>query len=217
MAGVRKTRQDIAKNIVKAEELPVSDLPTVRDVLAKMVFDRDKHKMESNKNVEVKVLAESLIPEIKALYRKVNSNLVVNGDKTILKKLIHDYKLMKDLERSGQSGKKRQDFEVKLGKLFDIVNCKCQILNCEEFPHCEGCMVRAHSFCECDDDQKIPEVELIYVLDQRSRQDGSEGKYQMGGKNNKDIENMIEEEHGEKVKSDKKLKKKEASEKLKVK
>ena len=78
-------------------------------------------------------------------------------------------------------------------------------------------MVRAHSFCECDDDQKIPEVELIYVLDQRSRQDGSEGKYQMGGKDNKDIENMIEEEHGEKVKSDKKLKKTEASEKLKVK
>ena len=63
MAGVRKTRLNIAKNIVKAEELPVSDLPTVRDVLAKMVFDRDKHKMESNKNVEVKVLAESLIPE----------------------------------------------------------------------------------------------------------------------------------------------------------
>ena len=216
MAGVRKTRLNIAKNIVKAEELPVSDLPTVRDVLAKMVFDRDKHKMESKKNVEVKVLAESLIPEIKALYRKVNYNLVVNGDKTILKKLINDYKLMKDLERSGQSGKKRQDFEVKLGKLFDIVNCKCQILNCEEFLHCKGCKVRAHSFCECDDDQKIPEVELIYVLDQRSREDGSKGKYQMGGKDIKEIENMIEEEHGKKVKSDNILKKAEASEKQKV-
>ena len=92
-------------------------------------------------------------------------------------------------------GPYEQFFEDKLGKLFDIVNCKCQILNCEEFPHCEGCMVRAHNFCECDDDQKIPEVELIY---QRSRQDGSMGKYQMGGKNNKEIENMIEEELGKK-------------------
>ena len=129
MAGSRQTRQKIAKNIVKAKDLPTSDLPTVRDVLAKMVYERDKIKVTENKiKVEVRVVAETVLPDIKALYKKVNSNLVVYDDKTILRRLTNDYKQMKELERSG---KQRQNFEVKLGKLFDILFCKCQILTFE--------------------------------------------------------------------------------------
>ena len=165
MAGSRQTRQKIAKNIVKAKDLPTSDLPTVRDVLAKMVYERDKIKVTENKiKVEVRVVAENVLPDIKALYKKVNSNLVVYDDKTILRRLTNDYKQMKELERSG---KQRQNFEVKIGKVFDIVFCKCQILTCEQFSSCDGCEFLAHSLCECDADKKTPEVELQYVLDQR--------------------------------------------------
>ena len=119
MAESRQTRQKIAKNIVKAKDLPTSDLPTVRDVLAKMVYERDKIKVTENKiKVEDRVVAETVLPDIKALYKKVNSNLVVYDDKTILRRLTNDYKQMKELERSG---KQRQNFEVKIGKVFDIV------------------------------------------------------------------------------------------------
>ena len=133
-SGSRQTRQHVAKNIVKAQDLPPSDLPTVRDVLAKMVLERDKIKVAEGKlqnQVEVRGVAENVLPEIKALYRKVNSNIVVYDDKTILRRLTTDYKQMKELERSGRPGKQRQNFEVKLGKLFDILFCKCQILTFE--------------------------------------------------------------------------------------
>ena len=123
-SGSRQTRQHVAKNIVKAQDLPPSDLPTVRDVLAKMVLERDKIKVAEGKlqnQVEVRGVAENVLPEIKALYRKVNSNLVVYDDKTILRRLTTDYKQMKELERSGRPGKQRQNFEIKLEKLFDIL------------------------------------------------------------------------------------------------
>ena len=101
--GSRKTRQVSAKNIVQAGDLPSSDLPTLRDVLAKMILERDTI---ATKIVEVKAVTELVLPEIKAVYRKVNSNLIINSDKTILKKLTNDYKYMKELERSGITGKK---------------------------------------------------------------------------------------------------------------
>ena len=194
-AGSRQTRQHITKFIVKAQDLSPSDLPTVRDVLAKMVHERDKIKLAEGKTqVEVRDLAQKVLPEIKALYKKVNSNLVVYDDNTILRRLETDYKQMKELERSGQHGKKRQNFEIKLGKLFDILFCKCQILTCEQVPSCDDCDFLAHCMCDCDAEKKIPEVELQYVLDQRSRKGGSKGKYQMGGKDVKEIERMEDEE-----------------------
>ena len=215
MAETRSTRQATSKNLVRAEDLPTSDLPTLRDVLAKMLLERQKIiEAKKIKNVEVKVLADKVIPEIKLVYRKVNSNLVINSDRTILGKLTNEYKHMKEIERSG---KKKEQFEVKLGKLFDIVNCKCQILLCGDSGDCEGCEAGAHIICGCDDDQKIPEVEIMYVLDQRSRIAGSKGKFQMGGKDKKEIERMEELEADEIELLDKKNKKEEAIEKLKEK
>ena len=212
-AGVRQTRQHIAKNIVKAQDLPTSDLPTIRDMLAKMVHERDKIKVAENKiQVEVSLVSQNVLPEIKALYRKVNSNIVVYDDKTILRRLTTDYKQMKELERSGRPGKQRQNFEIKLEKLFDILYCKCQILTCEQVSSCDGCDFLAHCICECDDEKKIPEVELQYVLDQRSREGGSKGKYQMGGKDVKEIEEMEENEKEKAEKIEKKLEKIKAAE-----
>ena len=119
---------------------------------------------------------------------------------------------MKQIERSG---KKKDQFEAKLGKLFDIVNCKCQILLCGDSLDCEGCEAKDHIICGCEDDQKTPEVEILYVLDQRSRKAGSKGKFQMGGKDKKEIERMEELEAEEIELLDKKKKKEEAIEKLK--
>ena len=103
MASSRQTRQALSRNIVQAADLSSADLPTLQDVLAKMLFDRDKIiAAAKTKNVEIRVLAEAVVPEIKAVYRKVNSNLVLNSDRTIIGKIINEYREMKDLERSGK-------------------------------------------------------------------------------------------------------------------
>ena len=108
MAGARVTRLSISNSLVKPGELPTSDLPTLKDVLGKMLLERDKI-VESTKvpNVAVKAFAEVIIPDIKTVYKKVNSNLVVNSDRTILGKLTKEYKLMKELERD--QGRKQKD------------------------------------------------------------------------------------------------------------
>ena len=188
MASKVKTRQKPPNTIVTEEELPATDLPTVRDVLAKMKLEKQRD------NVEIKQVAEKVLPEIKSIFRKDNSKLVLNSDRTILAKLTTDFKQMKDLERSKTKGKKKENFDLKLGKLFDIILCKCTILTCKDFSECEGCKLGAHYFCECDAEEKIPEVELLYVLDQRSREGGSKGKFQIGSRDVKEIQNMEEAE-----------------------
>ena len=213
----RQTRQSHASSIVQAAELPQSELPTLKDVLAKMLFERDKLIIATKtKNVEIKSLAESVLPEIKALFRKVNSKLVLNSDRTIILKIVNDYKQMKDIERSGKKGRQREMFESKLGKLFDILSCKCLILDCQEF-ECAGCEVKAHITCKCSLDQKIPEVELLYVLDQRSRRDGQKGKFQMGGLDTKEVEKMSDEEKVRQKKEENRKKREQALEKAKEK
>ena len=172
MASKVKTRQKPPNTMVTKEELQTTDLPTVRDVLAKMKLEKQRD------NVEIKQVAEKVLPEIKSIFRKANSKLVLNSDRTILAKLTTDFKQMKDLERSKTKGKKKENFDLKLGKLFDIILCKCTILTCKDFSECEGCKLGAHYFCECDAEEKIPEVELLYVLDQRSREGGSKGSTQ---------------------------------------
>ena len=160
-----------------------------------MLFDRDKIiAAAKTKNVEIRVLAEAVVPEIKAVYRKVNSNLVLNSDRTIIGKIINEYRQMKDLERSGKKGKQREMFESKIGKLFDILSCKCKIFMCKDFSGCKGCQDSAHIECDCEADQKIPEVELLYVMDQRSRTNGCKGKFQMTGQDRTEMEKMDEEE-----------------------
>ena len=76
-------------------------------------------------------------------------------------------------------------FEIKIGKLFDILSCKCKMFMCKDFSGCEGCQDSAHIECDCEADQKIPEVECLYVIDQRSRTNGCKGKFQMTGKDRK--------------------------------
>ena len=67
-------------------------------------------------------------------------------------------------------------------------------MTCKDFTDCEGCELQVHYLCECDPEEKIPELELLYVLDQRSREGGSKGKFQIGSKDVKEIENMEEAE-----------------------
>ena len=106
MAARIKTRQKHPSNIVTEDQLPNTDLPTVRDVLAKMKLEKER------KNVEIKHIAEKILPDIKAIFRKVNSNIVLNSDRTILAKLTTDFKQMKDLERSKAKGKKKENFDL---------------------------------------------------------------------------------------------------------
>ena len=135
---IKKNRQKPSYHIVNEDHLLATDLPTVKEVLAKMKLEKERN------NAEIKQVADKVLPEIKAIFRKVNSNLVLNSDRTILAKLTTDFKQIKDLERSKAKGENRGNFDHKFGKLFDIILFKCKILTCEVFTDCESCELQVH-------------------------------------------------------------------------
>ena len=171
-----KTRQ-VFKYMVSPCELPVADLPTLRDVLGKC--STEKNKLSNNARIhEVLPLIVQLLRE---LYCKVNSSLVLHSDKLISQRIQKKYEEMKQINRSKSSITVKAKFEKSLGEVFDIIVCNCKIVPCFDF-ECPGCEFEAHCFCACDKEFKIPKKELSYVLDQRSRSEGNKGNFQIKGK-----------------------------------
>lgn len=179
-----KTRQS-TKLLVAASELPIADLPTLGDVLGKCTIEKDKLPSTS-KLLEVLPV---VVKAVRDLYCKVNSNLVLHSDKFVCRKITESYEKMKYLNRSKSSGHKSSKFEQTLGKIFDIIVCKCNIVPCSE-GNCSGCVYAAHCFCVCPLSVRIPKTELDYVMDQRSRVAGARGDFQISGKDLSEMEEM---------------------------
>ena len=161
-------------------DLPVADLPLLGDVLAKAKQIKSTLSIDSKgREVFNKAVIEKLYLDIAEIYHKSNSNLVLISEKTAKLNLTKIYTEYKELVRSGGSASspKMVAFQAKCDKLFDLIICKCKILSCEE-SKCDGCEYSAHINCSCKKDKKIPRVELLYVMDQRSRR-GDKGQFQI--------------------------------------
>ena len=186
----KKTRQ-ATKLLVTPCELPVAELPTLADVLG--MCTAEKEKIDNNSRI-AEVLPV-VIKSVKDLYNKVNSNLVLVSDKVISVRIKTKYDLMKQVNRSKTSVLAKSKFEKSLGELFDIIVCTCKILQCSEVD-CTGCEVAAHISCLCSPEEQIPQLELRYVLDQRSRSGGARGSFQIAGKDVKTMSEMDEVTEG---------------------
>ena len=156
MAGVRN-RTDTGL-VGCSAELPVSELPTLRNVLAraKLVKERSVGKIS---NLEVaKVVAD----EVKNLYSKVNAVLLTKiiGDSSLTRKIETQIKAQYEIEnKKGKNLKMRKEnFEKQLDKLFNILRCQCPFIECETFKGCQdraACVNKIHIQCICPRDQKV--------------------------------------------------------------
>ena len=68
-----------------------------------------------------------------------------------------------------------------LDQLFDIVSCQCPILLCSEFSCSDSCNAKVHINCSCPKENRIPELEVEFLNDQR-RKSGSKGKLMIAGR-----------------------------------
>ena len=174
-------------------DLPQADLPLVGEVLAKAKQIKNSLTAEgSGRDVSNKAVVDKLYADIITVYKRANSNLVLVSEKNTKARLEAMYSEYKMLVRSGASltAPKVVTFANKCNKLFDIVYCKCKILQCLEV-ECGGCEPAAHIKCKCSSENKIPELELAFVYDQRKRQ-GNKGNMQMGGLDKKVTADMQE-------------------------
>ena len=202
MSGNKKTRaKKVSHRLAGVDQiiggpadLPAADLPLLGEVLAKAKQIRNIITgPTTGPGVNVsKVIADQLYEGIVIVYKKANSNLVLVSEKTVKNKIDSAIKEYKELLRSGaaKTSPKVAKFGEKCGKVFDVISCKCKILDCSE-AKCDGCDPGAHVNCKCSEDKKIPELELVFVRDQRRRV-GNKGHMQMGSLDKKVTSEMQE-------------------------
>ena len=73
MGPKKKNTRQASKLLVSPCELPVADLPTLREILGKCTTE--KNKLPNNSSIEA--VLPGVVKDLKEFYKKVNSNLVV--------------------------------------------------------------------------------------------------------------------------------------------
>ena len=157
----------------------MSELPTVRDILRYGIYLREQS--EGDKRNPVDELVQDIYASLICQWSKTNALFkppVINEKVTIISKLkeVWNQAVTFSLGKGKLDAKDR--FSAKLDKLFDILNCRCQITSCEE-AGCEGCEIQAHINCFCVREKKIPSKDLSYIKGQKEKV-GSKGPHQIG-------------------------------------
>ena len=167
MAGVKRkaSHRSAANPIVgpSIEELPLGDLPTLRNVLAKAIWLKESTTQTSN-NFTNQMLGEEMVPIILQSYKRVNPLLALYQYKSVYNKFMKEWNEFKNLRRtSSKRGKKRILFDSRLDKLFDIIKCKCDIQKCFD-AGCDGCEFEAHVVnCKCSRDTKVRNNAILLI------------------------------------------------------
>jgi hypothetical protein len=166
------------------EMLP-SELPTLRDVLRYGLLLREQSG-ENVRNYPAATLAKDIYPTVLEKWELANSCFVVpilNSRVTVLKKIEENWEKAKNISLGRGKLEVKEAFIAILDKLFDILNCKCEIKLCSEFEGpCPGgadCKYEVHISCSCSKDMKIPVKELVFINSQRKKV-GSVGQHQIG-------------------------------------
>lgn len=184
MSSKKRTRQSsfthLSNLIGSGRELLPSELPTLRDILRYGLLLREQSD-EDIRNYSAASVAKDIYPEVLEKWERANSLFVtpvLNSRITILNKIQSSWEQAKNISLGRGKLDVKEAFASKLDKLFDILNCKCDIFLCSDFD-CPGCKREAHINCMCSKKMKIPVNELAFIKGQRDKV-GSFGPHQIG-------------------------------------
>jgi hypothetical protein len=142
-AGKRRHKSHSMVNYLgPSSELPVSDLPTVLDVLKKGQLLRERH-MGYEKHFPVSQMALELVILVKESWRCANAKLVETpvmlSDVRIKKKIETNWDiLLKINHKKKLPALTKTLFEERLDRLFDILSCSCPFVSCSDAKCSQG-------------------------------------------------------------------------------
>ena len=155
-----------------------------QDIIADIKFYRENHE-------DLKPAIAALADRIEGQFLKVNPALPLLSKPLILQKI--NRLLDADQEHKGRKMTKKRacNFVNSLPLLFDIISCKCKILPCtpitsylcSDVNTCSG----FHVACSCPKDQKIPDLEVAFIKDQREKVGHMGGNLVMEGIDKKEV------------------------------
>lgn len=198
-----KTRTQLLSHlsilIGTGRELPVSELPTVRDVLRFGILLREQNS-KNRRNYTDKELINDMISPILHQWTKANSlfkSPVIIHDRTIELKLLTTWNKAVQVSLGKGTLAKKTKFLHSLDTLFDILCCKCSIVLCSKAECCPSGKRGNHSHidCCCPREKKIPVLELDFIRSQRSKAAGQGSSMQMGSTDYKETNRQIAAEN----------------------
>ena len=134
--------------------------------------------------------------QVRLIYTRVGSNLPLisnDGQRNKVSTLLTNYSKAK---RTHLKGSAKTTFYVNLDKVYDIIFCKCPIMLCTELDSCDGCDLVAHVVsCSHSRVERIPEIDVNFVRDQRLRsKDRPNSSWQIGNRDRRASREVEEEE-----------------------
>lgn len=186
-----KTRHSSGSCFGPACSLPdTGSLFTTRDVLAAVQMERNLNPVESMRLTVTKIASV-----VKVKWAETNPQLVLIDDYPLVTKITRLYEKALEINRNKLSVKAKNIFIDKLDKILDILVCQCPIAKCSKSDcntaHCYG---GAHITCSCLRQDKIPILELMFILDQRKKVGLNGGEMQMGRADKKEARRQEDQE-----------------------
>ena len=193
MAG-RSTRSSDQNHLTELvgspEDLPLSDLPTRRNILQKMLLQK-LHDPRDSRNIPNMEIAGQVARAAMAAWRRINARMAMVKEKEVVRKVFTLWERLEGVayagrkkkqgkkKKYGQAGKEKEKFLADMDRLFDICSCHCPILTCTEYSCQDDCQAKVHIDCSCTRDAKIPSMELQFMHDQRTKV-GVQGRMMIG-------------------------------------
>ena len=184
MAAVSKQRHNsgITSYLGPSAPLPVSDLPTLRDVLKQCQLLREQNP-KSEKDFTIWEMSEQALALILPIWTRANVKLVQEpirlNDNQIARRIKTNWEVLAKLAGKQKVDKRQKTrFEADIDRLFSILTCECQFIDCIESQCNEPNCQMPHIKCSCPLASKIPRLELSYIKDQRQKA-GTKGCLQM--------------------------------------
>ena len=157
------------------KELLQSELPTLRAVLL-LGLHLQEQRLIDKRNYGQTELAQDLSEAILVPWKRANDLFkppVIINMKSISKRVLSDWQMAIKVSNKQVKKAEAEKFGKKLDKLYDLTKCRCPITTCAEFKCAEmegkACKSKFHITCHCAREEKLPLLELGFILSQRSK------------------------------------------------
>ena len=222
----RKTRHTsgchMSAYLGKGMELLHTEVPTLRSALQKALLVQEEFIIREEgdrRNLMVGEMMDQVVPCVMAQWHKANVKFappVIITEGSLKKRLIEAWSKVQVIARGKANKSLKETWEGKLDKLLDLTVCRCKIILCTDLSSpCQGnktmCKSQggAHITCSCILPNKLPVLELAWMLAQREK-NGEVSTMAIGGDDAKETARQVQaSERKEKQEINQKRKKRE--------
>ena len=142
----------------------------------------DFEKLQQPDVVNIKIY-ETVEKKVRQKFHQANPRLPLITESSATNKIRRAFDSADLLDKKRLKSKRKKYFIDSLDKVFDLVICQCELVDCAEEDHdCGG----VHVICHCENKDKIPKLELAWIKDQRDKIGTKGGKFIMRGVDKKE-------------------------------